>query len=244
MALIRLDKFLANAGIGTRSEVKNYIKYRRVWVDGAPVLKGETKIDIEKSIVTFDKRVVSYEKYCYIMLNKPKGYISATEDEEEQTVLDLIPKDYKKFNLFPVGRLDKDTVGLLILSNDGRFAHNTLSPKKHIEKKYFVHINGKITEEHIKAFNEGVVIDGGYKCLPAKLEILYSAGNLSKINITIKEGKYHQIKRMFQVFGRKVVYLKRLSFGNIQLDETLEEGQFRELNENEMKLIEKFIDKR
>lgn len=244
MALIRLDKFLANAGIGTRSEVKNYIKYRRVWVDGVPILKGETKIDIEKSVVTFDKRIVSYEKYCYLMLNKPKGYISATEDKEEKTILDLIPEEYEKFNLFPVGRLDKDTVGLLILSNDGRFAHNTLSPKKHIQKKYFAHINGMITEEYIKAFKEGVIIDGGYKCLPADLEIVYSAENLSKVNITIKEGKYHQIKRMFEAFGKKVVYLKRLSFGEIKLDETLEEGEFRELNEIEMELIDKFIDKK
>lgn len=137
MTLVRLDKFLANSGIGTRSEVKNYIKQRRVWLDGAPILKGETKIDIEKSVVTFDKRVVSYEQYCYIMLNKPKGYICATEDKEEKTVLDIIPKQYEKFNLFPVGRLDKDTVGLLILSNDGKFAHNTLSPKKAYRKKVF-----------------------------------------------------------------------------------------------------------
>lgn len=241
MALIRLDKFLANSGIGTRSEVKNYIKQRRVWLDGTPVLKGETKIDIEKSVVTFDKRVVSYEQYCYIMLNKPKGYICATEDKEEKTVLDLIPKQYEKFNLFPVGRLDKDTVGLLILSNDGKFAHNTLSPKKHIEKKYFAHINGMVTEDYIKAFKNGVIIDGGYKCLPANLEILYSAPNLSKVNITIKEGKYHQIKRMFQAFGKKVVYLKRLSFGEIQLDENLQEGDFRELNEQEMDTIKNYL---
>ena len=241
MALIRLDKFLANSGIGTRSEVKNYIKQRRVWLDGTPVLKGETKIDIEKSVVTFDKRVVSYEQYCYIMLNKPKGYICATEDKEEKTVLDLLPKQYEKFNLFPVGRLDKDTVGLLILSNDGKFAHNTLSPKKHIEKKYFGHINGMVTEDYIKAFKNGVIIDGGYKCLPANLEILYSAPNLSKVNITIKEGKYHQIKRMFQAFGKKVVYLKRLSFGEIQLDENLQEGDFRELNEQEMDTIKNYL---
>lgn len=243
MALIRLDKFLANSGIGTRSEVKKYLKYRRIWVDGIPILKGETKVDPEKSVITFDKRVVSYEKYCYIMLNKPKGVISATEDKEEKTVLDLIPDEYDKFNLFPVGRLDKDTVGLLILSNDGRFAHNTLSPRKHIEKTYFAHINGLVTEEFVKAFKEGVIIGGGYKCLPAELEILYASNNLSKVNITLKEGKYHQIKRMFEKLGKKVVYLKRLTFGEIKLDENLGEGDFRELNENEMKLIEKFIDK-
>lgn len=240
---IRLDKFLANSGIGTRSEVKNYIRYRRVWVNGEPVLKGELKINPEKDIVTFDKRVVSYEKFCYLMLNKPKGYISATQDESEETVLSLIPKEYEKFNLFPVGRLDKDTVGLLILSNDGVFAHNTLSPKKHIEKKYFAHINGEITDYHIKEFEKGVIIDNGYKCLSSKLEIVYSAENLSKVYITIKEGKYHQIKRMFKAFGRKVVYLKRLSFGEILLDENLAEGEFRHLNQKEMQLIQKYLEK-
>lgn len=243
MKSIRLDKFLSNSGIGTRSEVKNYIKYRRVWVDGKPVLKGETKINPDVNVVTFDKRIVSYEKFCYLMLNKPKGYISATEDETEETVLSLIPPEYERFNLFPVGRLDKDTVGLLILSNDGTFAHNTLSPKKHIEKKYFAHINGEITENHIEEFKKGVVLKGGYKCLPANLEIEYCAKNLSKVYITIKEGKYHQIKRMFEAFGRKVVYLKRISFGEILLDENLAEGEFRELNEKEMELIEKFIQK-
>lgn len=243
MTFIRLDKFLANCGIGSRSEVKKYLRLRRIWVDGVPVLKADFKVDIEKNIVTFDKRVVSYEKYLYLIMNKPKGVISATVDEQEKTVIDLLDDKYKKFNLFPVGRLDKDTVGLLILSNDGAFAHNTLSPKKHIKKSYFAHINGKITEEHIKEFENGVIIKGGYKCLPAKLEILYSAENLSKVNIEIQEGKYHQIKRMFEAFGRKVVYLKRTGFGEIKLDESLAEGEYRVLNSEEMKKIEKFISK-
>lgn len=240
MALVRLDKFLANAGIGSRSQVRDYIKFRRVWVDGVPCIKADTKIDKDKNIVTFDKRVVSYDEYTYIILNKPKGVISATEDETEKTVIDLLDDDLKKKKLFPVGRLDKDTVGLLILTNDGRFAHNTLSPKKHIKKSYFAHINGKIDDEHIKKFKEGVVINGGYKCLPAKLSVLYSADNFSKVNITIKEGKYHQIKRMFEAFGKKVVYLKRTSFDKITLDETLEEGQYRLANEKEMEVINKF----
>lgn len=242
MALVRLDKFLSNAGIGSRSQVRDYIKFRRVWVDGVPCIKADTKIDKEKNVVTFDKRVVSYDEFVYIILNKPKGVISATEDEKEKTVIDLLNEKYKKMKLFPVGRLDKDTVGLLILSNDGRFAHNTLSPKKHIEKSYYAHINGEITEEHIKEFEKGVVISGGYKCLPAKLSIEYSAENFSKVNITIKEGKYHQIKRMFEAFGRKVVYLKRTSFDDIILDETLKEGEYRLANEEEMKVIKKFIE--
>ncbi len=207
MALVRLDKFLSNAGIGSRSQVRDYIKFRRVWVDGSPCIKCDTKIDKEKNVI------------------------------------DLLEEKYKKMKLFPVGRLDKDTVGLLILSNDGRFAHNTLSPKKHIEKSYYAHINGKITEEHIEKFKEGVVIGGGYKCLPAKLSIEYSADNFSKVNITIREGKYHQIKRMFEAFGRKVVYLKRTSFDNIKLDENLEEGEYRLANDEEMRIIEKFIGK-
>lgn len=239
--LIRLDKFLANCGIGSRSEVKKYLRFRRVWVDGVPVLNGDLKIDIEKNIVTFDKRVVSYEKYVYLIMNKPKGVISATSDENEKTVIDLIEDKYKKLNVFPVGRLDKDTVGLLILSNDGTFAHNTLSPKKHVTKTYFAHINGEITEEHIKEFQKGVVIKGGYKCLPAKLEILYSSYNLSKVNIEIQEGKFHQIKRMFEVFGKKVVYLKRTSFDAIKLDENLKEGEYRTLNQEEMTIIQKFL---
>ncbi len=239
--MIRLDKFLANAGIGTRREVKKYIAQRRIWVDNMPALKADVKIDIKNNKVTFDKRVVSYEKYKYIMLNKPKGYICATEDENEKTVLDLLPEEYKSFNLFPVGRLDKDTVGLLILSNDGTFAHNMLSPKKHVEKRYFAHINGEVTKEHIKAFEEGIILEDGYKCLKARLEILYSAPNFSKVYITIKEGKYHQIKRMFKALKRKVVYLKRISFYNITLDKNLKEGEYRYLNDKEMELIQNVI---
>lgn len=243
MALVRLDKFLSNAGIGTRSQVRDYIKYRRVWVDGKPCIKADTKIDKDKNEVTFDKRIVSYDEFVYVILNKPKGVISATEDDNETTVLDLLDDKYKKMKLFPVGRLDKDTVGLLILSNDGRFAHNTLSPKKHIEKSYYAHINGEITDKHIKMFEEGIVISSGYKCLPSKLSIEYSAENFSKINITIKEGKYHQIKRMFEAIGRKVVYLKRTRFDDILLDESLQEGEYRLANEEEMKIIDKFIEK-
>lgn len=243
MALIRLDKFLSNAGIGSRSQVRDYIKFRRVWVDNSPCIKADTKIDPEKNVVSFDKRVVSYDEKVYIIMNKPKGVISATEDEKETTVIDLLDEKYKKMKLFPVGRLDKDTVGLLILSNDGRFAHNTLSPKKHVEKSYYAHINGKITEQHIKKFEEGVVISGGYKCLPAKLSIEYASDNFSKVNVIIKEGKYHQIKKMFESFGRKVVYLKRTSFDDIKLDENLEEGKYRLANEKEMKTIDKFVEK-
>lgn len=241
MSLIRLDKFLANCGIGSRSEVRKYLRFKRVWVDGEPILNGDFKIDIEKNKVTFDKRVVSWGKYAYLMMNKPKGVISSTKDENEKTVIDLLDEKYKKYNLFPVGRLDKDTVGLLILSNDGNFAHNTLSPKKHISKAYYAHISGEVTEEHIEKFSKGINTKYGYRCMPAKLEILESSKELSKVKIEIKEGKFHQIKRMFETFSLKVEYLKRISFDEIKLDETLKEGEYRVLNEDEMKKIQKFI---
>lgn len=240
MSYIRMDKFLANAGLGSRREVREYIKQKRVWLDGSICLKAETKVDTEKSEVTFDKRMVTYEKFVYLMMNKPPSVISATKDDTKETVIDLLSEEYQNCNLFPVGRLDRDTVGLVILSNDGGFAHNTLSPKKHITKKYYAHINGEITDEHIKAFKEGVTLKEGYKCLPAELSIEYSAYNFSKVYVSINEGKYHQIKRMFASFRKKVVYLKRLNFGEIELDKTLQEGEYRPLNDNEMKLIEKY----
>lgn len=241
MNLVRLDKFLANSGVGSRSQVKNYIKFRRVWVDGSPVLNSDFKIDPKKNVVTFDKRVVSFEKFCYLMLNKPKNVVCSTCDPCSKTVIDLLPSDYSHFNLFPVGRLDKDTVGLVILSNDGSFAHNTLSPKKHIKKSYLAHINGEISDFHICQFKKGVTIDGGYTCLPANLEILYSSTNFSKVKVTINEGKFHQIKRMFNVFDKKVIFLQRLSFGDIFLDTSLAEGDFRHLNDLEMSSIKKYL---
>ena len=243
MSLIRLDKFLSNSGIGTRSEVKKYLKQKRIWLDGKPILKGETKIDVSKNIVTFDKRVVSYEKYIYLIMNKPKDVVCSTKDPENKTVIDLLPNKYKENNLFSVGRLDKDTVGLLILTNDGFFAHNTLSPKKHVLKKYFAHINGEVDETFVKKFKQGIVINNGYKCLPSSLEILYSSKNFSKINIEIQEGKFHQIKKMFESMNRKVIFLKRIAFDKILLDENLKEGEFRHLNDAEMELISKYISK-
>ncbi|WP_235666988.1 16S rRNA pseudouridine(516) synthase, partial [Clostridioides difficile] len=170
-------------------------------------------------------------------MNKPDGYISATTDKYDPTVLDLIDLSYLAFEPFPVGRLDKDTEGLLVLTNDGKLSHRVLSPKKHVPKTYYAKIDGVVTEEDVEAFLEGVVLDDGYKTMPSQLNILKSDDE-SEIELTIHEGKFHQVKRMFESVGKKVVYLKRLSMGNLKLDESLELGEYRELTDEEVKLIE------
>ena len=171
------------------------------------------------------------------MLNKPDGYISATFDKRDPIVLDLIDKEALIFEPFPVGRLDKDTEGLLVLTNDGQLAHRVLSPKKHVPKTYYAKVEGVVTEEDVKAFADGVILDDGYETMPAELEILKS-DEISEIELTIHEGKFHQVKRMFESVGKKVVYLKRLSMGKLKLDEGLALGKYRELTEEEVKMIE------
>ena len=197
--LIRLDKLLADSGVGTRSQVKQQIRKKRVFVNGNPADRPEMKIDPQKDRVEFDGRVLTYTKYRYIMLHKPAGVVSATEDRYEQTVLSLLPPDLGK-DLFPVGRLDKDTEGLLLLTNDGELAHRLLSPKKHVDKTYYAQIDGLVTREDQTAYLEGVDISDEKKTLPAKLEIL-SAGEHSEILLTIHEGRFHQVKRMFHARG-------------------------------------------
>lgn len=172
------------------------------------------------------------------MMNKPQGFISSTDDFRDKTVIDLISDEYKVFNPFPVGRLDKDTEGLMILSNDGQLSHRILSPKKHVEKLYYVEVEGLVTEEDKLLFREGVTIDDGYKTLPAKLDIIVSQG-ISKVYLTIEEGKFHQVKRMFLAVGKKVLYLKRIAIGGLKLDESLGLGEYRELTEEEILLLEK-----
>ena len=171
------------------------------------------------------------------MLNKPDGYISATYDKFDPIVLDLIDSSYLVFEPFPVGRLDKDTEGLLVLTNDGQLAHRVLSPKKHVPKTYYAKIQGVVTEEDIVAFEKGVILDDGYETMPSQLKILKS-DDISEIELTIHEGKFHQVKRMFESVDKKVIYLKRLSMGKLQLDKTLALGEYRELTEEEVKLIE------
>ncbi|SHH34780.1 pseudouridine synthase [Tepidibacter thalassicus] len=234
---MRIDRVLGNLGYGTRSEIKKYCKFGIVLVNGKVVKNSSFHVDPEKDEIIFDGERVNYREYVYIMLNKPSGYISATYDDVEKTVLDLIDPEYYVFNPFPVGRLDKDTEGLLILTNDGQLSHRVLSPKKHVPKTYFAKIDGVVTSADVDAFKEGVILDDGYKTLPAHLEILKS-GSISEINLTIHEGKFHQVKRMFESVGKKVIYLKRISMGGLKLDENLALGEYRELTEEEILLLE------
>lgn len=230
--MMRLDKFLCETGFGTRSEVKNLLKKGLVTVNGETVKKPEQKIDENGDHVICNGVKASYAEYVYLMLHKPAGVVSATEDRRDRTVLDLLT-DIPVKDLFPVGRLDKDTEGLLLLTNDGELAHRLLSPKKHVDKTYYAKIDGAVTEEHVTQFQEGLEIGEKKPTLPAKLEILAS-GTQSEIRVTIHEGKFHQIKRMFQAVGCEVTYLKRLSMGTLTLDESLVQGAYRHLTEEEV----------
>ena len=229
---LRLDKYLANMGIGTRTEVKKAITKGQVRVNEETVKRPEIKIDTEKDHVFYQGQMVAYAEYEYYMLNKPAGVVSATEDKNDSTVLDLIDEKQRK-DLFPVGRLDKDTEGLLLITNDGELAHQLLSPKKHVDKVYFARIDGKVTEEDVRRFAEGLEIGEEKPTLPAHLEILKSE-EISEIRLTIREGKFHQVKRMFAALGNKVVALHRWRIGNVELDESLEEGEFRPLTQEEI----------
>lgn len=235
MAQIRLDKFLADAGLGTRKEVKTLVKKRQVTVNGTVVLQSEQKVDSACDEVCVDGKRVGYEAYSYYMLHKPQGVVSATKDAREKTVTSLIDEP-KRRDLFPVGRLDKDTEGLLLITNDGKLANDLLSPGKHVDKTYYARINGRVTEREVAAFAEGLDIGDAEKTLPAVLEVL-AAGDESEIRITITEGRYHQIKRMFQAVGMEVVYLKRLRMGPLVLDETLAKGAYRKLTDEEVQLL-------
>ena len=229
--MIRLDKFLADMGYGTRSEVKKEITKGNVKINGLPVRKPETKIDTEKDEVMYREQPAAYEKYEYYMLNKPAGVISATTDKKEKTVLDLIGEKQRK-GLFPVGRLDKDTEGLLLITNDGELAHRLLSPKKHVDKVYYVRVQGELAEEDIRRLAEGIDIGEEKLTLPARL-VIRKSGQFSEAEITIQEGKFHQVKRMFHALGKEVVYLKRLSMGTLVLDGNLKPGEYRKLTKEE-----------
>lgn len=234
---IRIDKLLSNVGVGSRSEIKKYIKSNLVKVNDKIVKDSGLLVNPQSDFITFNQKEVNYKEFIYIMLNKPSGYLSATYDKKDKIVLDLIDKKYLSYEPFPVGRLDKDTEGLLILTNDGQLSHRVLSPKKHVPKTYFAKIDGKVEYEDIKAFEEGVVLDDGYKTMPSILKILKS-DDISEIELTINEGKFHQVKRMFESVGKKVIYLKRISMGKLKLDENLKLGEYRELTEEEVKLLE------
>lgn len=236
---MRLDKFLSNKGYGSRKEVKGYIKRGFVKVNDI-VTKDEATNIVETDTITLKDEVINNIPFTYyIMLNKPRGYVSATTDRD-LCVVDLISTNDKDNNIFPVGRLDKDTTGLLLLTNDGDFAHKTLSPKKHVPKKYFVEIDGVLDNEHIKMFKDGLALSD-ITCKPSTLDIIdvNADDNVSKCYVTISEGKFHQIKRMFHKIGCDVLSLKRVSFGDLTLDDSLQEGEYRFLNEEELEFVKK-----
>jgi 16S rRNA pseudouridine516 synthase len=209
--------------------VKELIKAGRITVDGAAATAADGKYD-PSSIISVDGAVISCEKYRYFMLHKPAGLLSATEDDRQPTVLDLLPEHLRRIGLFPVGRLDKDTEGLLLLTNDGELAHRLLSPRKHVDKTYFVRVDGTLTPDDVSAFEAGMTLGGGLECLPAGLELLEQSNTAI---ITLREGKYHQIKRMLCARGKPVLYLKRLTMGPLTLDPNLAPGEYRPLTPDE-----------
>ena len=267
MSLIRLDKFLADTGQGTRSEVKQKLKQGRVKVNEEIVKKPETKINPDMDKISIDGKSLHFEQFQYYMLHKPAGVVSATKDERDKTVIQLIAED-KRRDLFPVGRLDKDTEGLLVITNDGVLANNLLAPGKHVEKTYYADIEGLVTDDTVVSFMEGLDIGDEAPTLPAKLVILETDSRKndggkndggknaveqvgvnngeckasentpeSKVEITITEGRYHQVKRMFRAVGMRVKYLKRISMGELKLDSELGLGEYRRLTEEEIALL-------
>lgn len=235
MAQLRLDKYLADMGIGTRSQIKEAAKKGRIQVNGQTEKKTDRKITPGDDQVIMDGQVIGYVHTEYYMLNKPQGVVSATEDRKYQTVVDLIA-DRQRKDLFPVGRLDIDTEGLLLITNDGELAHRLLSPKKHVDKVYYAKVQGKVDESDVKAFADGVDIGDDTPAKSADLRILKS-GEESEIELTITEGRFHQVKRMFHAVGKEVIYLKRLSMGSLVLDKTLTKGEYRSLTEEEIKKL-------
>lgn len=232
----RLDKILANMGYGSRKDVKKLIRQGLVQVNQTTIKNGDLKLNPYEDSIFINGEKLQYREYIYLMMNKPKGLVSSTEDPLTETVIDLLSEEYQIFNPFPAGRLDKDTEGLLLITNDGQLAHQLLSPKKGVFKTYYVEVDGYIEEGHKKNFKEGIVLDDGYKCLAADLEIIES-NIFSKANLKIQEGKYHQVKRMFESLSMRVVYLKRIAMGPLLLDESLALGQYRELKEEEEKSL-------
>ncbi|MBM7592101.1 pseudouridine synthase [Brevibacillus fulvus] len=228
----RLDKVLANMGFGTRKEVKQLVKQGLIQVDGETVQDPGMHVLPEEQEISVEGESIQFKRWIYVMMNKPPGFISATEDARHKTVVDLLPYEWA-IKVHPVGRLDIDTEGLLLLTNDGQLSHNLLSPKKKVDKEYFARISGRVTAQHVEEFARGVKLDDDFTTLPARLEIIQS-GEISEIKVTIMEGKFHQVKRMFAAFGLEVIYLKRLRMGPLLLDETLDLGEFRELTEEEL----------
>lgn len=234
---MRLDKFISSTTTLSRAEAKKIIK-KGILINDKLIKTPDYKVDEFNDQVIVDGNRLVYQKYVYIMMNKPKDTVSATEDAIEKTVVDILKEEDRIHKVFPVGRLDKDTEGLMLLTNDGELAHRLISPKKDVVKKYYVEVSGKLKEEHLPIIEAGVTLEDGYKCKPARLEILESSEDKSKANIYISEGKFHQVKRMMKTLGNTVTYLKRLSIGELLLDENLVLGEYRYLTKEELdKLI-------
>ena len=233
MGLIRLDKLLGAEGIASRKELRAIIKAGRVTINGNAVCNPETKVETDCDVIRFDGRILEYSEYHYYMMDKPCGILTATEDNRQKTILDLLPPEARRKGLFPVGRLDKDTSGLLLITNDGEFAHRVISPKSNIEKLYFAKVDGIPTAEDAEEFEKGLILSDGTKCLPAKLEVT----GKNECYVTVREGKYHQVRRMLASRGKRVEQLRRLRIGSLCLDPSLKSGDFRELDQSEIDSI-------
>lgn len=238
---MRLDKFLSHTGFGSRKEVKQLLKKKVVRVNDQVVKKGYYILNLNQDHISVNGETITYQEFIYLMLNKPAGYLSATEDNFQKTVIDLLQPEEQHFNPFPVGRLDKDTEGLLLLTNDGELAHFLLSPKKHVKKTYYAEVVGVMDLEDIERFKLGIVLEDGYKCLPAELQIIEQTDRTSKVLITVEEGKFHQVKRMVLACGKEVNYLKRQSMASLKLDETLKSGEYRPLDKEELNQLKEFL---
>jgi len=230
----RLDKIIASTGKWSRKDVKLLVKQGRVLVNGLPAASADEKYAPEETAISVDGEDIGYRSVTWIMMNKPAGYLSATEDGRGETVLDLLPQELRRQELFPVGRLDKDTEGLLLLTNDGALAHKLLSPKYHVDKVYYARVDGTLTESDCETFRRGMVLGDGLHCMPAELEIL----SANEAHVTLREGKFHQVKRMLAACGKPVLYLRRVKMGNLTLDPTISLGKFRFLTEEELKSLQ------
>lgn len=233
MEVQRLDKLIASTGKFSRREVKNLVRQGLVLVNGQLARSPEEKVDGDTAEVVVNGETLTYRKFTWVMLNKPAGYLSATEDGRGATVLDLLPEELRRQNLFPVGRLDKDTEGLLLLTNEGVLAHDLLSPRRHVDKVYYTRVAGRLTEEDCQAFADGMTLDDGLQCQPAGLEILRADETGSEAHVTLREGKFHQVKRMLAFRGKPVQYLERIQMGNLTLDPSLARGAYRFLTDEE-----------
>ena len=229
----RLDKVISATGKKSRREVKLLVKQGRILVDGVPASAPEMKVDPLASEILLDGENIGYQRFTYIMLHKPAGVLSAVEDKRQKTVLDLLPEELQRRGLSPVGRLDKDTEGLLLLTNDGELTHQLLSPRRHVDKVYYARVEGRLEQADCAAFAAGITLGDGLACMPAGLEIL----SANEALVTLQEGKFHQVKRMLAFCGKPVVYLKRWSMGPLRLDEALQPGEFRHLTAEEEKML-------